>query len=158
MLRPEASQCGQQVRQLQVSDAPGVLGVWQQANNTDYGITVLKQELGQQVNCQHYGAFNVEGKVQGLITLGWIGCYGKAIGLYVAPDCRRQGIASSLLKHLLKSAQSLQLKQINLEVVDTNLAAIDLYCRFGFRSDGVENSSIGASNRQKNLFLSISNR
>tara|TARA_R110002072_G_scaffold113986_4_gene243892 strand:+ start:11244 stop:11738 length:495 start_codon:yes stop_codon:yes gene_type:complete len=163
MLKPKTSHSELEIQQLLVADAPLVLDVWQQAKGKEYGITFLENELAQQTNCHHYGAFTKGGqdhskalrKVQGLITLGWIGRYGKTVGLYVAPDCRRQGIASLLLQHLLDAGRTLNLVQINLDVLDNNIAAIKLYRRFGFRPTESETLPTQNTYHQRSFFISL---
>lgn len=59
-------------------------------------------------------------------TRGWIG------GLGVASEHRRQGIGRQLMQALLSTAQEIGLTQVQLEVIDDNVAAINLYRDLGF--------------------------
>ncbi len=58
----------------------------------------------------------------------WIG------GVGVIPDYRRQGIARQMIKHLLLCAQQKQFQYVNLEVIDKNEGAFELYQQFGFET------------------------
>ncbi len=53
----------------------------------------------------------------------------------VDPDRRRRGIATALISHLIEHVGSDA--QLTLEVRRSNLGALALYERFGFRSAGV---------------------
>jgi ribosomal-protein-alanine N-acetyltransferase len=55
----------------------------------------------------------------------------------VAPERRRQGIASALLHRLLELTTDDALRGYTLEVRISNLGAIRLYERFGFRRKGI---------------------
>ena len=50
---------------------------------------------------------------------------------------RRKGVASALMKEILKTAEELKLKSIFLEVRESNLAAINLYERLEFKKSGI---------------------
>ncbi|MCL2136360.1 MAG: tRNA (adenosine(37)-N6)-threonylcarbamoyltransferase complex transferase subunit TsaD, partial [Coriobacteriia bacterium] len=58
------------------------------------------------------------------------------LDLAVDPSLRRQGVASSLLSHILEDAKALGAATASLEVRKTNYAAIALYTRFGFTQVG----------------------
>lgn len=56
--------------------------------------------------------------------------------LAVHPDYHRQGLGQVLLYFLLKTACDRGLERATLEVRDSNLAAISLYQKFGFKTAG----------------------
>ena len=56
------------------------------------------------------------------------------IELCIAPSCRRQGLAASLLDNMKQQAISRNITQITLEVRQTNLAACALYEKAGFQA------------------------
>lgn len=74
--------------------------------------------------------------------VGYIGAW-KVLDEYdianvaVSPDFRRQGVASQLLQALIAAAETERIFAMTLEVRVSNLAAIQLYRRFGFVSEGV---------------------
>ena len=53
--------------------------------------------------------------------------------LYVEIDCRNQGIGTKLMSYLVSDAISLRVVNITLEVRVSNMTAINLYKKFGFR-------------------------
>ena len=56
--------------------------------------------------------------------------------LAIHPQFQRQGLGQALLLGLLKSACDRQLERSTLEVRDSNLAAVSLYKKFGFKEAG----------------------
>jgi len=58
------------------------------------------------------------------------------IMLAIHPQFQRQGLGQALLLALLKSACDRQLERSTLEVRDSNLAAVSLYKKFGFKEAG----------------------
>ncbi|MDQ2098358.1 MAG: ribosomal protein S18-alanine N-acetyltransferase [Tychonema bourrellyi B0820] len=58
------------------------------------------------------------------------------IMLAIHPSFQRQGLGQTLLWALLKSACDRQLERATLEVRDSNLAAVSLYKKFGFKEAG----------------------
>nr|WP_228056601.1 ribosomal protein S18-alanine N-acetyltransferase [Microcoleus sp. LEGE 07076] len=58
------------------------------------------------------------------------------IMLAIHPQFQRQGLGQALLWALLKSACDRQLERATLEVRDSNLAAVSLYKKFGFKEAG----------------------
>jgi [ribosomal protein S18]-alanine N-acetyltransferase len=58
------------------------------------------------------------------------------IMLAIHPQFQRQGLGQALLLALLKSAHDRQLERSTLEVRDSNLAAVALYKKFGFKEAG----------------------
>ena len=55
----------------------------------------------------------------------------------VVPDMRRRGIAEKLLKNLMSYGEGHGVKDFTLEVRKTNIPAIELYNKLGFKSEGV---------------------
>ncbi|MCL2488425.1 MAG: ribosomal protein S18-alanine N-acetyltransferase [Oscillospiraceae bacterium] len=73
---------------------------------------------------------------------GYVGMYridgeGFIANLGVDPGCRRQGVASALLQALEATALREKLFRLTLEVRRSNAAAITLYEKNGYVSDGV---------------------
>lgn len=80
------------------------------------------------------------------------------LGLYVAPEHARQGIARALLKTLLAAARASELELLVLTVTRGNQAAESLYRDAGFVSYGVEPGAIKVNNQRfdkNHLFLQL---
>nr|WP_081276757.1 GNAT family N-acetyltransferase [Paenibacillus polymyxa] len=64
-------------------------------------------------------------------------------GVYVPPTYRSQGIAKKLLMEVISRGKKVEgLKQINLSVVATNQAAVELYSKWGFTTYGIEKNAL----------------
>ena len=60
---------------------------------------------------------------------------GQITNIAVHPDMRKKGIASAILEELIKCAEGCE--QIFLEVRESNIAAISLYEKHGFKNCGI---------------------
>lgn len=77
------------------------------------------------------------GKVVGYLGSWFIVDECHITNVAVSPDLRRQKIAEQLLIHLIEKCYEKLIKYITLEVRVSNLPAIKLYEKFGFKSIGV---------------------
>lgn len=78
---------------------------------------------------------------KGDLVLGYVGISaildeGYITNVAVFPEARRQGVASALLNFLFEFAKENSLSFISLEVRESNNAAISLYQKFGFKTEG----------------------
>jgi len=55
----------------------------------------------------------------------------------VRPECRGRGLAARLLEHVMTDAVGRGAQRVTLEVRRSNLAALNLYEKLGFRVAGV---------------------
>jgi ribosomal protein S18 acetylase RimI-like enzyme len=58
------------------------------------------------------------------------------ISMWVEPSARGLGVGSALLSDVRRWAESVGARVLQLDVTDGNTAALKLYERYGFRSDG----------------------
>jgi len=61
----------------------------------------------------------------------------------VLPDFRRKGIGKELLKKLLDILKEEGVEEVFLEVRESNIPAIELYRRFGFKEVGIGEVTTG---------------
>lgn len=95
----------------------------------------LRVELAD-VNAFHFGAYFATGGCLSAFLLARIILDELHIHhLCTHPECRRKGLADSLLLHVLATARSRGVKKAFLEVAASNNAAIALYKKAGFTSD-----------------------
>ena len=59
------------------------------------------------------------------------------LGLAVAPEARRRGVATALLTAAEERARARGARKLSLRTFSTNPHAISLYTRFGFQREGV---------------------
>jgi [ribosomal protein S18]-alanine N-acetyltransferase len=83
------------------------------------------------------GAFDEQGSLVGYLILSRYVDAWHVMNVAVHPDHRRQGIASALLTELFIATRDDARRGYTLEVRVSNVGAIELYERFGFRSHGV---------------------
>ncbi|MEK5174140.1 GNAT family N-acetyltransferase [Heyndrickxia sp. FSL W8-0496] len=73
---------------------------------------------------------------------------GSIFALFVKPDKRKLGVANALLKEVLNKANELRvIEQIYLSVVASNIAAKNLYSKFGFRTFALEKHALKMENQ-----------
>ena len=71
---------------------------------------------------------------------------GAVFGMYVAPEHGGRGVGTELMRCVIGAARSQSgLEQLVLTVTETNVAARELYEKFGFRSFGIEPRAIRVS-------------
>ena len=95
---------------------------------------MLKEELDNA--CAAFLVAEEDGKVVGYAGLQVVLDEGYIANVAVDPAYRRQGIASKLVQVYIDFAQANKLAFLTLEVRPSNMAAIILYGRLGFRSVG----------------------
>ena len=86
---------------------------------------------------RYYSAFNENGEL-----VGYAGCWQileevHITNIAVSPDFRRNKIGEKLLKNIIDDCYKNKAKYITLEVRVSNVPAISLYEKFGFKSLGV---------------------
>jgi len=59
------------------------------------------------------------------------------LNVATAPEFRNRGVAGSLIEQRIEKCRAIGLEQVWLEVRRSNVAAIALYQRLGFRIDGI---------------------
>lgn len=79
------------------------------------------------------------------IIAGYMGVYcvvdeADITNVAVLPEYRRKGIAKKLILHIENMAKDIHVKQINLEVRESNRQAINLYEQMGFKNIGIRKS------------------
>jgi len=72
------------------------------------------------------------GEIVGMGLLGRRGSRGWIGGMGVIPDYRRQGIARHIMRELITQARKLSLGTLQLEVIQQNKAAYNLYLELGY--------------------------
>ncbi len=85
----------------------------------------------------YYYVAEMEGTVVGICGLRNIAGEGEITNVVVAESCRRMGVAGQMLEKVLAQGMELGIEAFTLEVRCSNRAAIGLYEKFGFRSEGV---------------------
>lgn len=103
----------------------------------------LLREMLEAENTVSLAALTPDGTVLGYISFSFVLDEGGVNNLAVRPDCRRQGVASALLRQAERLAREKRLAFLILEVRPSNLGAVALYGKHGYAEAG----------RRKNYYL-----
>ena len=125
-------------------------------------VTNSEQRLSEASTCRFWGAF-VDKTLVGMVGLERdsrlkVRHKGLIIGMFVATEFARRGIARTLLKTLLEHAREIGLELLLLTVTRGNVAAEKLYLDLGFRSWGMEPGAIRVQGQRfdkNHLFLQL---
>jgi len=83
-----------------------------------------------------FGCFK-SGEMVGVCVFQKIFCHAELTYLSIQPTFKRKGLGKKLLKEILKQCKILSIEKILLEVSENNLAAINFYHSFGFKTVGI---------------------
>jgi ribosomal-protein-alanine N-acetyltransferase len=115
---------------------PAVLRIEHRAHPKPWTLGVFTSELAQG-SSRYYVLARVGGKVAGYGGLMFVADEAHVTNLAVSPLRRRQGIGARVLAHLAREGTRRGCQAMTLEVRMGNLAAQELYRKFGFVTAGV---------------------
>ena len=123
------------IRKMTLEDIPAIVALDQVSFSLPWPERSFRFELTDNAASRSWVA-EVEGRVVGMIV-GWM----LVDELHIAtiathPDYRRQGIGSKLLLHTLLKAMDEGAQSSFLEVRESNLAAQEMYRKFGYEMVG----------------------
>jgi len=122
-----------QIRRLTYADLPQVVALERRAFTTPWSLAMFVLELSKPSGvCL---AAEAGGELAGYLVCSRYDTVWHVMNVAVDPDRRRRGIATALIGALLERI-GLD-AQVTLEVRRSNVGALALYERFGFRSAGV---------------------
>ena len=122
------------IRRLTYADLPQVIAIERRAFPTPWSLAMFVLELSKPSGiCL---AATREGKLVGYLVCSRYDTVWHLMNVAVDPDARRTGVATALLRALLERVDDPGARY-TLEVRESNLAAIALYERFGFRTAGM---------------------
>jgi ribosomal-protein-alanine N-acetyltransferase len=121
------------IRRLAYSDLPSVIAIERRSFPTPWSLAMFVLELSKPSGI-------CLAAVEGEQLIGYLVCsrydtVWHLMNVAVAPERRREGMASRLIEHLFDTAGDSA--PFTLEVRMSNREAIEMYERFGFRSAGV---------------------
>ncbi len=124
------------IRKMEISDTDVVYDIENQAFFEPWSKKNLIKDLESNSFLRHF-VEEIDGRVVGFYISSHVLDEVEIFTIAVDPDYQRKGVASSLLEHLISSSQMEEVKQIWLEVSTKNIAAINLYEKFGFKAMGL---------------------
>ena len=124
------------LRRLELHDLDAIERIEQASYPTPWSRSMFAGELAKPSSLS-LGAVDEEGTLVGYLILSRYVDAWHVMNVAVAPERRREGIASALLRQLLDQTRGDAKRGYTLEVRVSNVGAISLYERFGFRPKGV---------------------
>ena len=122
-------------RRLRAEDVPAVSRLEEQTFSMPWSAESFFRMIEKEENA--YFVAEEDGKILGGCGLLLIAGEGNITNVVVAPQARRRGIATGLLTYLLSEGDRAGLTAYTLEVRVSNAAAIGLYEKLGFVSEGI---------------------
>ena len=124
------------LRRLELRDLDEIERIEQASYPTPWSRSMFAGELAKPSSLS-LGAVDETGALVGYLVLSRYVDAWHVMNVAVAPERRREGIASALLRQLLDETRGDARRGYTLEVRVSNVGAISLYERFGFRAKGV---------------------
>lgn len=131
---PRSSEVG--IERMRKRHLPAVLRIEHRAHPKAWTLGVFTSELAQR-DSRYYVICRADRKVAGYGGLMFVADEAHVTNLAVAPHLRRQHLGTRLLVHLAQESTRRRCGAMTLEVRASNLAAQQLYLKFGFLSAGV---------------------
>ena len=128
-----AAPVDRKVRILHAADAPEVARLEAACFPDAWSESSVEEELNSRLSL--YLGIWVKEEMVGYLGSRLVLDEGEILRVAVLPSCRRQGLGAVLMQELME--QTADIVMWNLEVREHNLAAQNLYRRFGFTSIGV---------------------
>ena len=101
-----------------------------------WNFNILKEEL-ESPNSKYIIAKTNDGEIIGFAGIKIIVDTADIMNIVVKKSWRNQGVGSLLLDNLVSLCKNLSLFSLSLEVNESNLPAINLYKKFGFKQIGL---------------------
>jgi len=124
------------LRRLELGDLDEIERIERASYPTPWSRAMFASELAKPSSVS-LGAVDDAGALVGYLVLSRYVDAWHVMNVAVAPERRREGIASALLRQLLDRTRGDAKRGYTLEVRVSNVGAISLYERFGFRPKGV---------------------
>jgi ribosomal-protein-alanine N-acetyltransferase len=125
-----------ELRRLELTDLDEIERIERASYPTPWSRSMFASELAKPSSLS-FGAVDEEGRLVGYLVLSRYVDAWHVMNVAVAPERRREGIATALLRRLLEQTRGDAERGYTLEVRVSNVGAISLYERFGFRPKGV---------------------
>jgi ribosomal-protein-alanine N-acetyltransferase len=123
------------IRKMTLDDVPAVVDLDQRSFSLPWPERSFRFELTDNPASRGWVA-ELDDKVVGMIVVWLMVDEAHVATLATHPDFRRQGIAKRLLLHALRDLMAEGARSSFLEVRESNLAAQEMYRKFGYRETG----------------------
>jgi len=119
-----------------MSDIPAVAAIDQASFSLPWPEGSYRYEVASNQAARCFVAEDGNGEIAAMIVSWMIVDELHIATIATRPDCRRTGIGSRLLKEALSDATTCGARSVFLEVRESNLAAQEMYYKFGFKITG----------------------
>jgi ribosomal-protein-alanine N-acetyltransferase len=123
------------IRKMTLNDVPAVVDLDQKSFSLPWPERSFRFELTDNPASRCWVA-ELDGKIVGMIVVWLIVDEAHVATIATDPDFRRKGIAKRLLSHALQKLMEQGARSSFLEVRESNLAAQELYRKFGYEETG----------------------
>ena len=124
------------LRRLEIGDLDALARIERASYPTPWSRSMFATELAKPSSLS-LGAVDDTDRLMGYLVLSRYVDAWHVMNVAVAPESRRQGVATALLRRLLDDTRHDAQRGYTLEVRVSNVGAIALYEGFGFRTKGV---------------------
>ena len=124
------------LRRLELADLDAIERIEQVSYPTPWSRSMFATELAKPSSLS-LGAIDESGALVGYLVLSRYVDAWHVMNVAVAPEARRKGVATALMRRLLDETRHDAQRGYTLEVRVSNVGAISLYERFGFKPKGV---------------------
>jgi ribosomal protein S18 acetylase RimI-like enzyme len=126
-----------QVRLFEEADAPAVAALWREvfaysAKHNDPA-RVIRDKLA--VQRELFFVALLDGALVGTVLGGYDGHRGWVYSLAVAPQTRRRGVGTALMRHVERELATRGCPKINLQVLASNAGTVEFYRKLGYAAE-----------------------
>lgn len=124
-----------EIKQMTLTDLEKIQNILLTDFDDFWSYDILKKELTSSTS--YYFVAYLEDEIVGFGGIKIMVDEADIMNLVTKKNYRNQGIASCLLQNLITFTKTLNLKFINLEVMEENISAIHIYEKLGFKKIGL---------------------
>ncbi|RYG71142.1 ribosomal-protein-alanine N-acetyltransferase [Lentibacillus lipolyticus] len=124
------------IRKVDNTDIDGIMEVERLSFSVPWPKDILVQELAENQHAHYFGMF-VDGKMIGYAGMWHVIDDAQITTIAVIPDCRGQKLGEKLFYYVMAEAVRMGAKRLSLEVRVSNIAAQQMYRKFGLVPGGV---------------------
>ncbi len=123
-----------EITRMTMEDVPEIAALEKVCFKVPWSEKSFRDEMSNKLAIYHVAKDN--GKCIGYAGFWNVSGEGGITNVAVLPEYRRQGVGSMLITEMIKTAETLELLLLTLEVRKSNLAAQALYGKYGFEIIG----------------------
>jgi ribosomal-protein-alanine N-acetyltransferase len=123
------------IRQAKLYDVPAMARIEREAFDEPWSAAEITKDVTAGGGL-YVAAALLDEEIAGYAEIRIVAGEAQVYNIAVAAEKRREGIGEALLRHMIEKAEESGCTVLNLEVMDGNEAAMELYRKLGFREVG----------------------